>query len=168
MISRLVERFGRTGFAALTSLGWALPMAAWAGSADLSPIDQTAYPRVAFTIGAVMFAAWLVMIWLARRIDVTARPHRFELGQMSALEKRWTVALAVCATCAIGWLNGAATVDWTPLLAAVATGKAAPIAFAAGLALFMCAALAGIAVSWRKSSLAFALRAASSSLSNVR
>ena len=51
-MTRLVDRFGRTGFAALTSLMWALPMAAWAGSSDLSPIDKTAYPYYRIKIAA--------------------------------------------------------------------------------------------------------------------
>src|SRR6266481_773127 len=61
-MNRLVDRFGRTGFAALTSLIWALPMAAWAGSADLSPIDQTAYPWIALAIGLVMLAVWIALL----------------------------------------------------------------------------------------------------------
>jgi hypothetical protein len=50
-MKNLVDRFGRTGFAAITSVIWLLPMAAWAGSADLSPIDKTAAPAIALTIG---------------------------------------------------------------------------------------------------------------------
>ena len=61
-MNQLVERFGRTGFAALSSLIWALPMAAWAGSADLSPIDKTPYPWIALSIGLVMLVVWLVLL----------------------------------------------------------------------------------------------------------
>ncbi len=122
MIGRLVDRFGRTGFAALSSLIWALPMAAWAGSADLSPIDKS--------------------------------------------EKRWTLALAAFATGLIAWLNGAATVDWSPLVTAIAAGKIGPTLLAVALAIFLIAMLAGIGFSWRREGAAFRNRAASS-LSNV-
>src|ERR1700686_2419659 len=86
VISRLVDRFGRSGFAALTSLIWALPMAAWAGSSDLSPVDKTAYPRVAATIGGVMFVVWLILLAWLLRVHVTPRRHRFALAQMSPAE----------------------------------------------------------------------------------
>jgi len=71
VITRLVDRFGRTGFAALSSLIWALPMAAWAGSADLSPIDKTAYPWVALAIGLVMLAVWIVLLTRLGAVAVT-------------------------------------------------------------------------------------------------
>ena len=61
MVNTLVARYGRTGFAALSSVIWALPMAAWAGSSDLSPIDKTAYPWIALSIGLVMLVVWLVL-----------------------------------------------------------------------------------------------------------
>ena len=112
MIGRLVDRFGRTGFAALSSLIWALPMAAWAGSADLSPIDKTAYPWIALTIGLVMLVLWLFLLSRLGRVTVVPRQRRFDLQQMSRSEKRWTLALAAFATGLIAWLNGAATVDW--------------------------------------------------------
>lgn len=159
-MTRLVNRFGRTGFALLASLIWAIPMAAWAGSADLSPIDQTAYPKVALAIGLVMLVVWLVLISRLRSIEVTPAQHRFDIGQMSAQEKRWTLATAAFATGAIAWLNAAATVDWTPLIDAVKQGKAGPTLLAVGLALFLVAMVAGIAVSWRKANQAFKARAA--------
>src|SRR2546430_3559964 len=109
-MNRLVDRFGRTGFAALASLIWALPLAAWAGSADLPPIDQTAYPWIALAIGIVMLIAWLVLLTQLGKIDVTPRPHRLDLGQMSRTEKRWMLALLAFVTGAIAWLNAAATV----------------------------------------------------------
>ena len=155
MINRLVDRFGRTGFATLTSLLWALPMAAWAGSADLSPIDKTAYPWVALSVGLVMLAAWLILLTRLGRAPVTPRPHRLDFGQMSPAERRWTLALAAFATGLIAWLNGAATVDWTPLAAAIRSGKPGPIGFAIALFAFLAAVLAGIVVSWRKSTSAF-------------
>jgi len=159
MISRLVERFGRTGFAALSSLIWALPMAAWAGSADLTPIDKTAYPWVALSIGLVMLAVWIILLTRLGRSPVTSRPHRLDIGRMSPAERRWTLALAAFATGLIAWLNGAATVDWTPLATAIRSGKPGPIGFAIALFVFLAAMIGGIAVSWRKSTAAFHQRA---------
>jgi membrane protease YdiL (CAAX protease family) len=83
MMNRWVDRFGRTGFAAITSLIWALPMAAWAGSADLSPIDQTAYPWIALAIGLVMLAVWIFLLTRIGRIPVAPRQRRLDLAQMS-------------------------------------------------------------------------------------
>jgi Na+/melibiose symporter-like transporter len=156
----LVDRFGRTGAAALTSLMWALPMAAWAGSSDLSPIDQTAYPWVALSIGVVMLAAWLVLVVRIARTqtDTAGRKRRLDIGQMSSTERRWALATFAFACGAIAWLNGAATVDWTPLLTATAQGKPGPSMFAAALALFLLVMLAGAALSWRSWSRAFARR----------
>src|ERR1700674_2458262 len=114
-VNRWVDRFGRTGFAAITSLIWFLPMAAWAGSADLSPIDKTAYPWVALSIGIVMFAIWLVILTRLARIPVTPRQRRLDIAQMSASEKRWTLALVAFGAGLIAWLNAAATVDWAPI-----------------------------------------------------
>src|SRR2546423_2491651 len=135
-MNRLVDRFGRTGFAALASLIWALPLAAWAGSADLSPVDQTAYPWVALTIGLVMLAVWLVLLTRLRTITVTKRQRRFDLGQMTTPEKRWTLATIAFATGLIAWLNAAATVDWAPLTSAIANGKPGPTLLSAGIAPF--------------------------------
>jgi hypothetical protein len=168
---RLVDRFGRTGFAALTSLIWALPMAAWAGSSDLSPVDKTAYPRVAATIGGVMFVVWLILLAWLLRVHVTPRQHRFALAQMSPAEKRWTLVLFVFGTGLIAWLNAAATVDWTPLIAAVGSGKVGPIVLAAILAILLAVLVVGSVFSWRKANAAFRARAgvaSASSLSNVR
>lgn len=161
MIDRLVDRFGRTGFAALSSLLWALPMAAWAGSADLSPIDRTAYPRVALGAGLVMLATWLILLTRLRRIPTTERPHRLDLARMTTAEKRWTLALAAFATGLIAWLNAAATVDWAPLGRAVAGGRPGPLVFAAALVAFLAAMVVGVIVSWRKSAAAFRRRVAS-------
>jgi len=161
-MTKLVDRFGRTGFAALSSLIWALPMAAWAGSADLSPIDKTAYPWIALSIGLVMLVVWLVLLSRLGRVKVAARQRRFELNQMSRSEKRWILALAAFGTGLIAWLNGAATVDWAPLVSAVTAGKIGPALLAAALAAFLVAMLAGIAISWRKATAAYRARAASS------
>src|ERR1700694_3419836 len=133
-MNRYVDRFGRTGFAALTSLIWFLPMAAWAGSSDLSPIDKTAYPWVALSIGVVMFAVWLFLLTRLGKIPVSPRQRRLDLAQMSTSEKRWTLALIAFGAGLIAWLNAAATVDWAPLISAVRSGKPGPILFAAVLA----------------------------------
>ena len=154
----MVDRFGRTGFAALASLIWAVPMAAWAGSSDLSPVDQTAYPKVALAIGAVMFVAWIFLLTRLARIPVAPRQRRFDVGQMSPSEKRWTLATVAFGAGLIAWLNGAATVDWSPLSTAVTGGKSGPIIFAAGLAAFLLAMIAGVLASWRKESHAFSRR----------
>jgi len=161
-MTKLVDRFGRTGFAALSSLIWALPMAAWAGSADLSPIDKTAYPWIALAIGLVMLVVWLVLLSRLGRVKVVPRQRRFELNQMSRSEKRWILALAAFATGLIAWLNGAATVDWAPLVSAVTAGKIGPALLAAALAAFLIAMLTGIAISWRRATAAYRERAASS------
>jgi uncharacterized membrane protein len=146
----LVDRFGRTGFAALTSVIWLLPMAAWAGSADLSPIDKTATPAIALTIGVLMLAVWLVLVASLRRFPVTPRQRRFDLAQMSPSEKRWTLACIAFALGLIAWLNGAATVDWGPLGSAIGAGKIGPILLAIALTVFLIAMAAGIWFSWRK------------------
>lgn len=161
-MSRLARRFGKTGFAALSSLIWALPMAAWAGSADLSPIDKTAYPWIALGVGVAMLAVWLGLLFRLGRITVPAGPHRYELGQMSPAERRWTLALLAFGTGLIAWLNAAATVDWTPLAAGVGSGKPGPIAFAAALLVFLAAMVGGVWLSWRRSSAAFHARLAGS------
>jgi len=157
-MSRYVDRFGKTGFAAITSLIWALPMAAWAGSADLSPIDKTAYPWIALGIGIVMLGVWLLLLTRLARIPVAPRQRRLDIAQMSKSEKRWTLALVAFGAGLIAWLNAAATVDWAPLGSAVGSGKLGPILFAAALAAFLLAMVAGIWVSWRKSRGAYLVR----------
>ena len=157
-MTRLVDRFGRTGFAALSSLIWALPMAAWAGSSDLSPIDKTAYPWVALSIGLVMFAVWIVLLTRLGRVPVAARQRRLDFQQMSSAERPWGLGLAAFITGLIAWLNAAATVDWTPLGSAIAAGKAGPSLLAAALAAFLIAMVAGVAWTWRRQSAAYAQR----------
>jgi hypothetical protein len=157
-MTRLVDHYGRTGAAAITSVIWALPMAAWAGSFDLSPIDQTNFPKVALAIGLLMLVIWVaVLVWIART-PVAPRQRRLDLTQMSQAEKRWTLVLFAFGAGLIAWLNAAATVDWAPLGPALASGKPGPILFASALAIFLAAMLAGIAVSWRKSRRAFVKR----------
>ena len=157
-MNQLVERFGRTGFAALSSLIWALPMAAWAGSADLSPIDKTPYPWIALSIGLVMLVVWLVLLSRLRSIPVSSRERRFDIAQMSRSERVWILAAAAFGTGLIAWLNAAATVDWAPLGAAVGSGKPGPTLFAFALAVFLIAMVVGIAVSWRKAGTAYRTR----------
>src|SRR3989475_11748767 len=164
-MTRLVDRFGRTGFAALTSLMWALPMAAGGGSSDVSRTDKPAYPWIALTIGLVMLGLWLVLLTRLGRVPVTARQRRFDLRQMSASEKRWTLGLAAFATGVIAWLNAAATVDWGPLGSAIAAGKIGPTLFAIVLAAFLIVMVAGVVLSWRRATAAYQTRLAS--LSNV-
>lgn len=157
-MNRWVDRFGRTGFAAITSLIWALPMAAWAGSADLSPIDKTAYPWIALRLGLVMLVVWIVLLSRLGRIPVSPRQRRFDLAQMSRSEKVWILVLVAFGAGLIAWLNAAATVDWGPLGAAVGSGKLGPILFAGGLVLFLIVMVAGILLSWRGAGAAFRLR----------
>jgi len=158
MMNRWVDRFGRTGFAAVTSLIWALPMAAWAGSADLSPIDKTAYPWIALAIGVVMFAVWIFLLTRLGQISVAPRQRRLDLAQMSRSEKRWTLALVAFGAGLIALLNGAATVDWGPFAGAIRDGKAGPILLAVGLIVYLAVMLAGIWISWRRSRAAFVQR----------
>jgi hypothetical protein len=157
-MQRLVDRFGRTGFAALSSLIWALPMAAWAGSADLSPIDKTAYPWVALAIGLVMLVVWIVLLTRLGAINVAPRQRRFDLKQMSSSEKRWTLGVAAFATGLVAWLNGAATVNWGPLVSAISAGKIGPALLAVALAAFLLVMVAGVWLSWRKESAAYKAR----------
>ncbi len=154
----LVERYGRTGFAAISSVIWLVPMAAWAGSFDLSPVDQTATPWIAFSIGVVMLAVWLVLVASLGRFAVSPRQRRFDLAQMSSSEKRWTLACIAFALGLIAWLNGAATVDWAPLGSAIGAAKIGPILFAVGLAIFLVAMVAGVWFSWRKETAAYQRR----------
>lgn len=158
VMARLVDRVGRTGFAAISSLIWALPMAAWAGSADLSPVDKTAYPWVALSVGLAMFIVWLVLLSRLGRVAVTPRPRRLDFRQMSASERRWTLALAAFATGLVAWLNGAATVDWGPLGAAVRAGKLGPTVFGIALFAFLLVMVTGIWLSWRRAGDAFQRR----------
>ena len=162
-MSALVDRFGRTGFALLSSLIWALPMAAWAGSSDLSPIDKTAYPWIALSIGLVMLAVWLFLLTRLGSVPVSSRPHRIDFKQMTGSERRWSLALAAFATGLIAWLNGAATVDWAPLFSAVSSGKVGPTLFAIFLAAFLITMVVGIWISWRRATAAFRMRAAARS-----
>jgi hypothetical protein len=159
-MSRMVDRFGRTGFAAISSIIWALPMAAWAGSADLSPIDKTAYPWIALGIGLVMLVVWFVLLSRLGRIPVSPRERRFDMAQMSRSEKVWILAVVAFAAGLVAWLNAAATVDWGPLGSAVGSGKPGPLAFAGGIAVYVIVMVAGIWVSVAKAKSAYRRRIA--------
>jgi hypothetical protein len=155
-MARLVRRWGRTQFAAVTCLAWALPMAAWAGSVDLYPGFG---PWAAFGLGVVLLVAWLAMLARLRKIEVVARPRRLDFSGMSPAERRWNALFAFCAICIIGWLNGAATVDWGILGPKLVAGRPGPIALLAALVAFLGLATAGALISWRRSSAAFRRRA---------
>jgi membrane protease YdiL (CAAX protease family) len=160
VINQLVERFGRTGFAAISSLIWALPMAAWAGTSDLSPVDRTATPWIALGIGLVMLVVWIVLLSRLGRVPVSPRQRRFDLAQMSTSEKTWMLVLLLFFAGLVAWLNGAATVDWSPLGSAIGSGKPGPLLFAAGLGIFLIAMVAGILITWHKASTAYRRRLA--------
>jgi hypothetical protein len=163
MVNALVERYGRVGFAALSSIIWFFPMAAWAGSFDLSPMDKTIFPWIALAIGIVMLAVWIVLLTRLGRVPVSARQRRFDLAQMSKTEKRWTLVCAAFITGLIAWLNAAATVDWGPLGSAIAAGKTGPIGFAIGLTVYFVGMVIGIVLSARRANRAYSARLSFSS-----
>jgi hypothetical protein len=142
----LVQRWGRTGFALAASVIWLLPMAAWAGSVDLVGGVR---PWVAFGIGVVMLAAWAGLVAWSRRVPVADRPHRFDVHAMNASERRWLLGCVGCGLVVIGWLNGAATVDWSLL-----RGGPGAAAFVGVLLAVLLAAVAGAAYCWRRASAA--------------
>src|SRR4029077_21094358 len=147
-MSRMVDRFGRTGFAALSSVIWAVPMAAWAGSSDLSPVDKTAYPWARLRTGLGMLVVWLVLLTRLGGVPVSPRPRRFDLAQMSKSEKRWTLGFLAFVTGLIAWLNAAATVDWGPLGTAISAGRTGPILLAVALGVYAVVMVAGIWYTW--------------------
>jgi len=110
---------------------------------------------IALAIGLVMLAVWIFLLTRLGRIPVAPRQHRLDLAQMSTSEKRWTLALIAFGAGLIALLNGAATVDWAPLAAAVGSGKVGSILFALGLAVYLIVMMAGIWISWRRSRTAF-------------
>jgi hypothetical protein len=163
VVNRLVERYGRTAFAAISSVIWFFPMAAWAGSFDLSPMDKTAYPWIALAIGAVMFAVWLIVVSRLRGVPMSSRQRRFDLAQMSSRERRWSLGCAAFIVGLIAWLNAAATVDWGPLGKAIGAGETGPLMFAAALAVYLIVMVTGIAWTARRANRAYAQRVLSSS-----
>lgn len=152
-----MERWGRTGFALASSLIWALPMAAWAGSVDLVPGPG---PWVAFWIGSVLLLVWIVLLIRLGKIPVSKRHRRYELRAMSRSERRWNAALAVFGIGLIAFLNGAATVDWGVLAPSLEAGRLGPVALALGLAAFLVVMVFGVALSWRRSDAAYRRRKA--------
>lgn len=151
-MERLVERWGRTGFALAASLVWALPMAAWAGSVDLAPGPG---PWVAFAIGLVLLVGWFFLLVKLGQVPVSARPRRFDIAAMSSAERRWNLALAAFGIGLIGWLNGALTVDWEILTPSLRAGRAGSVLLALGLATFLVGMVAGVVVSWRRTAVAY-------------
>ena len=158
-MSRLVERYGRAGFAAIASVIWFVPMASWAGSSDLSPVDRTAVPTVSATLGAIGFVVWLVLLTQLHRYPESKRVRRYSLGQMSQREKIWNLVLFLFICGAVAWLNAAATVDWGPLGSDLSSGRTGAFVIAGALAIFLLAMVAGMIFSWRKSEAAFRVRA---------
>ena len=151
-LRRLVERFGRIEAAAILSLIWAVPMAAWAGSVDLEPGPL---PWLALAIGVVMLAVWLFLVRTVRSLPEREGPGRYRVRQMTASELRWNGVLAVSLILLIGWLNGAATVEWGILIAATRSGQTGPVLLAVGLLVLLFLFLAAAALSWRRAGRAF-------------
>jgi hypothetical protein len=145
-MTQLVQRWGRTGFALAASVLWLLPMAAWAGSVDI--VGGTG-PWIAFAVGVVMLGLWVGLVVWSRRVPVPDRPRRFDVAAMSGSERRWLLGCVACGLVVIGWLNGAATVDWSLL-----RGGPAAVAFVVALLVVLLAALAGAVYCWRRASAA--------------
>jgi len=146
----LVSRWGRTGFALAASVLWLLPMSAWAGTVDLYPGPR---PWAAFGVGLAMLAVWALLVAWSRRVRVEPRAHRFDVGRMGTAERGWLAGCAGCAVVVVGWLNGAATVDWSLLRWGPATAL-----FLAALAALLLAAIGGAVLCWRRASAAFGSR----------
>lgn len=162
MVNRLVERYGRTGFAAISSVIWFFPMAAWAGSFDLSPMDKTAFPWIALAIGLVMLLAWFVLLSRLARVPMSSRPRRFDIAQMTTSERRWSLGCLAFIVGLIAWLNAAATVDWGPLGNAISAGQTGPILLTLALFAYVAVMVIGIWFTWRGESRAYAMRVSSS------
>ena len=105
-----------------------------------------------------MLALWLVLVASLGRFQVTPRLRRFDIGQMSPSEKRWTLGVFAFALGLVAWLNAAATVDWGILSSAIGAGEIGPILLAIALAIFVIAMVAGIVWTWRKETAAFRRR----------
>jgi len=107
-----------------------------------------------------MLVLWLVLVASLGRFQVAPRQRRFDIGQMSPSEKRWTLGCFAFALGLIAWLNAAATVDWGPLGSAIGAGEIGPILLAVALAIFAIAMVVGIVFTWRKETDAFRRRTA--------
>ena len=146
-MAAMVLRFGRLESAAILSLIWALPMAAWAGSVDLAPGPL---PWVAFGIGAALLVVWIQLLRVIEDLPQEERSGRFRIRQMSAPERRWNAVVAASLILLIGWLNAAATVDWGILAPRVRSGEPGPVLLLAGLLLVVIASMAAAALGWTR------------------
>ena len=152
---RLRERWGRFGFALATSLIWALPMAAWAGSVDLVGGPG---PWIAFAIGAVLLVAWVVLLLRLHGTPVTERRRRYDVHAMSRSERRWNAALALFGIGLIAFFNGAATVDWAVLTPSLEAFRPGSVALAVGLLTFVVVMFFGVVLSWSRANAAYQQR----------
>jgi len=151
-ILRLRDRWGRFGFALATSLIWALPMSAWAGSVDLVGGPG---PWIAFAVGAVLLVAWLVLLLRLGGTPVSDRRRRYDVHAMSSPERRWNAALALFGIGLIAFLNGAATVDWGVLTPSLEAGRLGAVALGLGLLTFVAVMLFGVVLSWSRANAAY-------------
>ena len=142
----------------MASLIWFVPMAIWAGSVDLQPGIG---PWIAFAAGLLLLIAWLTMLTQLRRYPVEAGPRRLDVRRMTAAEKGWNALFFGSAVAVIGWLNGAATVDWSGVMPAVATGQIGALVLTAGLTILFVLGAAGAVFSWLKAGAAFRRRSGS-------
>ncbi|TMD09539.1 MAG: hypothetical protein E6J02_02915 [Chloroflexi bacterium] len=156
-LSALVERHGATTVAAVASLLFLLPLAAWAGAVDLYPS-----PAVWATgaVGLVLIVPWILISRRAFSLQahLRSRVHRFEWRQMSGSEKSWAARFLLGAVAILGWVNGAATVDLGALGPGLAAGRASVYAFVAGALLLLAALIVFTAWCWRRNGTAFRLR----------
>lgn len=158
MIDTLVARFGPTPVAAMASLIFLLPLAAWAGAVDLVPS-----PAVWATgaIGVVLIVPWVLVARRAysAQAALPAGRHRFEWRQMGRSERRWAAGFAAAAIGVVGWLNAAATVDLNALGPGLEAGRAGTFVLVAA-ALLLLSGLVVLAIwCWRGNGRAFRLRA---------
>ncbi len=144
----LVQRWGHTGFGLATSPAWALPMAVWAGGADLSGTGEG--PWIAFRVGVAALVLWLALMAWASRVPLPRRARRLEPRQMSGTERGAWLGFAAAFTVAVGWLNAAATVDWRLLAEPLRRGRPGAWLLVATLAAVLALAFAGGWASWRR------------------
>ena len=158
---RLVARFGSTGFAALASALWGVPLCFFAGGVEF---DARAFWGL--YLGIALFPVWVVLAIRARRIERTliaaegaARRRRFDLHQMSSSEWRWAVGFGVAMLAIIGWLNAAATVDLGGLAPGLAAGNARVLGFVEAAVLFLVVAIVAAVYCWARNARAYLRRA---------